>query len=250
MKRIGMLLISLLVLFSTVTTISANSSTKAISSYVGEWQSVSPDTTYYLTMDKSKTVANGYKMYAYYENPFSSDELFSTELQFKSSTIATFQYSGSEENLKEKEGKLTFAGDQLILTYETYKGYKMVITLERKVQKIQVYIDGSKVNLSPVPQLSNATVLVPMRAIFEYLGAKLVWDQKQQTIKASLGADTITLKIGSKQAMVNGVSVQLTEAPKVINNNTFVPLRFVSEALGAKVKWDAKGYSVSIVSKK
>jgi hypothetical protein len=97
-------------------------------------------------------------------------------------------------------------------------------------------IDGSPMGFPDQPPVDQAgRIFVPMRAIFERLGATVVYSNG--TINATRGRRTISLSIGSPTAMVNGQSVQLDSPPFLIGDRTLVPLRFVSQALGARVQW-------------
>ncbi|MGE5328307.1 MAG: N-acetylmuramoyl-L-alanine amidase [Deltaproteobacteria bacterium] len=100
------------------------------------------------------------------------------------------------------------------------------------------------------PVVLNQTTLVPARAVFEEMGAKVFWKQstKQVTIKST--KNTIVLVVNSDAAVVNGKKEKLTIPAKVINENTMIPLRFVSEKLGMEVKWNADSYSINISDKK
>jgi hypothetical protein len=89
--------------------------------------------------------------------------------------------------------------------------------------------------------------MVPMRAIFEALGAELQWDGAANTITATKDATTIILTLGKQTATVGGKSVSLAAPAKLMNERTFVPLRFVAEALGCEVNWDAATKLISIV---
>ncbi|AIQ39685.1 copper amine oxidase N-terminal domain-containing protein [Paenibacillus sp. FSL R7-0297] len=116
-------------------------------------------------------------------------------------------------------------------------------------QPITVLIDQQKLNLSSSsPVKDNDSILVPMRPIFEKLGLELAWDAKTSTVTASKEGLSIKLQIGSKKASVNGTVKSLVSAPRMINNVTYVPLRFVSEATGNQVTWDAKANTVAITS--
>lgn len=116
-------------------------------------------------------------------------------------------------------------------------------------QSITVLIDQQKLNLSSSsPVKDNDSILVPMRPIFEKLGLELAWDAKTSTVTASKEGLSIKLQIGSKKASVNGTVKPLVSAPRMINNVTYVPLRFVSEATGNQVSWDAKANTVAITS--
>ncbi|MFE8698138.1 copper amine oxidase N-terminal domain-containing protein [Cytobacillus sp. FJAT-53684] len=87
-------------------------------------------------------------------------------------------------------------------------------------------------------QIDKGRTLVPLRAIFEELDANVSWNQKSQTITATKGATKITLKIGSSNTTINGKNKKIDVPASIKDNQTLVPLRFVSEALGAQVQWD------------
>lgn len=87
------------------------------------------------------------------------------------------------------------------------------------------------------PVSINNTIMVPMRTIFEKLGATITFDQKTQLVTAVKNNTVIKLTINNKIAYVNGKATSLAVKAQTINNTTMVPLRFVSEALGARVNW-------------
>ena|GEM_PF-6811561 len=93
-----------------------------------------------------------------------------------------------------------------------------------------ILIDGAKV--------VNGRTLVPLRAIFEQLGAEVNWDGAAQTIHAIKGNTEIQLQVNSSIALKNNSQVTLDTAPQMISGKTMVPLRFIGESLGAEVIWD------------
>ena len=105
-------------------------------------------------------------------------------------------------------------------------------------QGIRATVDGDYVLFPDVqPTMSNGRVMVPVRGVFEHMDAAVTWDKANQTVVATRGTDTISLPIGKTTATVNGRSVYL-DAPAVITTGrAMVPLRFLSEALGASVEW-------------
>ncbi len=112
----------------------------------------------------------------------------------------------------------------------------------------KVFVDGAALAFQVPPRIEQGTTLVPLRGIFESLGATVVWDGSAQTVKASKADTQIQLKIGSTTAYRNGQAVTLAVPGKVIDGSTLVPLRFVSEALGADVKWDGPTQTITITS--
>jgi hypothetical protein len=113
---------------------------------------------------------------------------------------------------------------------------------------IQVNINGSPLQMDVPPTIVNGRTLVPLRAIFEALGATVQWNAADQSIVATKGNITINLQIGSTTALNNGAQVTLDAAPQIVNGRTLVPARFVSEALGAQVNWDATNRQVNITT--
>lgn len=125
-----------------------------------------------------------------------------------------------------------------------------VITASIDQEQITVIIDGKTQTFSQPPVMQNGSVLVPMRGIFEALGAKISFDAKTQTVTAVKGNITVKLTLGKDIAYVNGKQVKLAVKAQSINGSTMVPLRFVGEALGATVNWNASTYTVLITSPK
>ncbi len=111
---------------------------------------------------------------------------------------------------------------------------------------IRVFYNESQMSFDVPPTSVNGRILVPVKAIFEKLGATVEWDGITKTVTAIKGDTVIKLKIDSKYALVNGKTVELDVPPKVINGRTLVPIRFVSENFGAKVEWDSTNKIVKI----
>lgn len=111
---------------------------------------------------------------------------------------------------------------------------------------IKIMLNGKPLSFSQAPYMANDTTMVPMRAIFEALGAAVEYDADSQKITATKGDIVIELVLGEKAAKKNGEGIAL-DAPAVTKNgNTMVPLRFVAEALQAQVDWDGVTQTISI----
>ena len=98
------------------------------------------------------------------------------------------------------------------------------------------------------PMLYQNRTLVPMRVIFENLGATVDWDGNTKTITAKKGNIEIIIKPGEGSAIINGKTESLDVPALIYNDRTFVPLRFVSQALGYNVEWNEQTRTVSITS--
>jgi len=103
---------------------------------------------------------------------------------------------------------------------------------------INVTIDGSAQTYDVMPVIENGRTLVPMRAIFEALGAKIEWDDATKTVTGTKGDVSVVLTIGNTAAKVSGKEVTLDVPAKILSDRTMVPVRFISESLGCNVGWD------------
>lgn len=102
---------------------------------------------------------------------------------------------------------------------------------------ITVFCNGSEISFDRYPFLESDRVMVPMRMIFEALGADVQWNEQEQSVTATCGADTVKMQIGNTEIWKNDVVIESDVAPRLIGDRTFVPLRVVSESLGASVEW-------------
>jgi hypothetical protein len=114
-------------------------------------------------------------------------------------------------------------------------------------QAVHVVVDGNPVVFPyQQPIFTNDRVLVPLRGVFEKLGASVDWNPSTQTITAKTKRSRVQLTIGQLDASVDNQPVHM-DIPATLNGGTtMVPLRFVSEALGAHVIWNAPQHEVDI----
>ena len=113
---------------------------------------------------------------------------------------------------------------------------------------ITLYINGVLIRPDVPPFLLNNRTLVPVRVIAERLGADVQWDQSQMKVTIVRDQATLVLWIGSSDAMVNDRKVILDTEPIIRDGRTMVPVRFISERLGAQVNWDGTSRSVYVDS--
>jgi iron complex transport system substrate-binding protein len=85
-----------------------------------------------------------------------------------------------------------------------------------------------------------------MRAIFEAMGAEILWDGTLQKVTGTLEDHEVILIIGETKAYSNGKPVDLDSPGIIVNRRTMVPIRFIAESLEAEVDWDGKTNTVII----
>ncbi len=118
----------------------------------------------------------------------------------------------------------------------------------RPASEIAVKLDGKWLALNPTPQMVGGRVLVPLRGIFEALQAEIKWEAATKTITATKGTTVVMLAVGSKAVSINGEIPPLDVPAQLIGGSTYVPLRFVGQALGCKVVWYPDRNDVELLS--
>lgn len=114
--------------------------------------------------------------------------------------------------------------------------------------EIQLVLNGKWIMPPEPPIIKNATTLVPLRVISEHLKALVEWDQEEKSVKITKNGQEMKLIIGSKVVWANGNEAHLITEPIIVGETTMVPIRFISEHLGAIVNWDSQQKIVSITS--
>jgi hypothetical protein len=123
----------------------------------------------------------------------------------------------------------------------------VLVSQKANAQDINVVINGQPVAFTGTPpQEVNGSVLVPLRGVFEQLGADVQYNPDSKTINAERGSTNVSLTLGSQTAYVNSQPQQLAQEPTVMMGTTLVPLRFVAEAFGAYVDWQPQTSTVQI----
>lgn len=109
---------------------------------------------------------------------------------------------------------------------------------------VTIVVNGATVSFDQPPIERGGRVFVPLRGVFERLGASVVYDNGQ--INATGNGRNISLKIGSNLATINGETYSSDVAPFLVGARTLVPLRFIAEALGATVDYNSGTQVVTI----
>lgn len=115
-------------------------------------------------------------------------------------------------------------------------------------QPASVVVDGRIVTFDQPPAIIGGRLLIPLRGVFEQLGAQVEWQPSGGIIVARRGATAIVLRPGNRTARVDDRPVTLDVPAVIVNGHTLVPLRFVGEALGAKVEWEPVNRVVYVTS--
>ena len=116
---------------------------------------------------------------------------------------------------------------------------------------INVIVDGNALQIAEGdtrPFIEDGRTLVPMRAIFEALGATVEWDDATKTVTSASDNGSIEMTVGSDIIKINGVDTKVDVPAKIVGGRTVVPVRVISEGLNCKVIWSQETQTVTITS--
>ena len=121
--------------------------------------------------------------------------------------------------------------------------------LSTSVNAVDLFVDTMKVESDTPPTIVDGRTLVPVAAIFDALGATMVWDGETRTASGTRDDVTVSIPIGSTTVYVNGEAQELDVPAQIINSRTMVPAAFVSKALGCEVTWNDDTKTAAVADK-
>ena len=119
----------------------------------------------------------------------------------------------------------------------------------KKPAIITVYLDGKKIAFDQVPVIQNSRTLVPLRAIFEAMGATVEWEASTRTVTAVKGDTTVKLTVDSTAAYKNGQEITLDTPARIIGGRTLVPVRFIADCFDVNTEWVKEMTKVVLTTK-
>lgn len=155
---------------------------------------------------------------------------------------------GGFSHIKSSDSEL-MATEQATLALASYRRFQKGASplFEMKdVYGYRVRLNGAYLLFDQAPVNHGGRVLVPMRGIFEALGAEVSWNDKTKTATGILGGRQVSLTVGETTAYADGSVIELDVPAVIVNGRTLVPVRFIAESLNAKVDWYGEIKTVGI----
>jgi hypothetical protein len=106
--------------------------------------------------------------------------------------------------------------------------------------------DTDKQNRVLAAQVRGSTILVPLRSLFEQMGATVSYDPTTQTVDVSKPGSDVKVTVGKAEVVINGESRPLDVPPMMWHGNVLVPVRVISEGMGGYVQWVADKRTVVV----
>ena len=136
-------------------------------------------------------------------------------------------------------------GDEIIISTPANGDYCTISSSEEIYKQIEekknapyVVMNNNVLGFETPPVIEDDHTLVPMRFLFEQMGADVEWNQETQTATATMNNTAVAFSINDTNAEVNGAAATMDVPARLINDKTMVPLRFLSEEMGYTVTWD------------
>lgn len=118
--------------------------------------------------------------------------------------------------------------------------------LRGRAVKDRLKVNGKLMDYDVPPVIKEGRTLIPVRAITRGMGASIDWNEETKTITVTRNDVTVILTLGETKLLVNGTEVEMDIPAQLISNRTFVPLRFIAQALGDRVNYDSDTGDIEI----
>lgn len=202
---------------------------------------------YYSELNEGATLSNIANLFAY--SHIYGERVTRAEYYIDGSLVA-------ESNKKPFSATVdltAFSNGNHMLCVKTYSesgkvwGKEMPINIENYTQdEISVVVNGQKLSFDAPAFIYNNRTFVPLRAIFESLGASIDWDGSTKTVTATKGSTKVTATITDYVMTKNGDAQILDAFPMIVSSRTFVPVRAIAQSFDCKVNWEASTKTVEI----
>lgn len=149
------------------------------------------------------------------------------------STMLDFELKGTSSQLVDPDLNISIP----VLTAENSMNMTTLIEQADNQDKIIIFLDDKLIRSEVAPFIQDSRTLIPVRAVSEALGCEVQWIQASKEVLITRGSDVISMFIGENVYTVNGVKKQIDTKPIIKDNYTFIPVRFLTEALNCNVKW-------------
>lgn len=179
------------------------------------------------------------------------------EEEYSSNADVEYGYDKSYDESQETEEKTSSNYDNIDTSYdsrydETQNNDNSINLVEDEYYSentgISVYVNGERIKFDVKPVLINSRTMVPLRAIFEALGATVTWDDVTSTAKGVLDSNVVEITIGANQMYKNGEAKELDSPAAMISSRTLVPVRAIAESFDCIVNWYDATQTVEILS--
>ncbi len=161
--------------------------------------------------------------------------------------------SGMYEDDKLKNGEYTIVSDYMgnTETYIAENFAKHILSsthdgLEFETSDARIFYNGEKIDFDVPPIVENDRTLIPLRGLFEKMGAEVSWDGNTSTAAVVKNDTRLSFQKNYYRVYVNGVAKYMDVPTRLTGGRTMIPLRFLSDELGYEVNWNENTRTIDI----
>lgn len=140
------------------------------------------------------------------------------------------------------------SGNKTEVKKEVVNVFKTIVIM--KIGDGKMYVFGMEKPVNPPPMVIKGSTFVPLRSVGDAFGANIEYNAAKKEITITLWEKIIVLTIGSDKAVINGNQANVKPPPQIVGGKTMVPLRFIAEAFGAGVSFEASSKTITITLEK
>jgi hypothetical protein len=173
--------------------------------------------------------------------------------KYKQWTSISNDYTVLEQNLlkykNKKEGrKFVMKKFLVVLSVVLFVFGVVTVSASATQPEVKVVINGIAIDFPDAKPFidTNGRTQVPVRFVTEAMKGTVDWERNARIVTVNRGRITALLTIGKNEISVLDVVRTMDTAPMIVQDRTYVPLRFISEALGADVRWSASEFTAYI----
>lgn len=133
----------------------------------------------------------------------------------------------------------------LLLGLSYTNGQSLVVEINDKIP--QVLLNGEEFLLGVEPFMVDGRMFAPANQLFSSLGIRSHWDNVLKQVTAVKGDKKAVFATGSTEMTVDGRTVDMGSAPRLVNNTTYIPVRLLQQAFGIDLEWDGSTRTLNIV---
>ncbi|MDD4688736.1 MAG: copper amine oxidase N-terminal domain-containing protein, partial [Eubacteriales bacterium] len=193
---------------------------------IGDW---------FIDVDDGSRGSDSSTNYDTHDIYLSNDNIYFVKIRCPSDVADKYYLPFEIIYVTEYGDKLLFNTEDDILAVSKQQVYD---ELNRLKEAPRVKLNDKILGFSSPPVIENDRTLVPMRFLFEQMGAEVEWNEATESAIVTQNNETVMFSLNDAEASVNNKPVTMDVPARLINDKTMVPLRFLSEELGYTVEWD------------
>ncbi len=145
-------------------------------------------------------------------------------------------------------GEIRADGEYVYITIDVFDWKCYRIPISEFISDVKIILNDEYLSFEYAPVVEQDRILVPLRFLFEKMDAEVTWMSETKQVKVTKNDNSVLFTIDDERTFVNGIERKMDVSARLINDKTYIPLRFLAEGLGYSVEWDEESGTAKIMS--